>query len=112
VRANRIVASDPGWQLAHHRLGIRSRADANLITLDGANERLSYAVTLRTFDRRGSRFKTDVSGKAAGIASAAVVRHPLDDVRQTIAPAEPAFFGGDGGSRNFFEPAACSSASS
>jgi hypothetical protein len=68
-------------ELTHDDLGIRSWTDANVITFNGMNERLSHSVALRTFDRRGSRFKTDVAGGAAGIANdvaAAIVGQPLD----------------------------------
>ena len=76
----------------HHGLGIRSWTDADVVTLDGADEGFCHSVALRTFDRRRSRFKADVASEAASIAgdiATAVVGEPFDGDRQTIDPAEP-----------------------
>jgi hypothetical protein len=41
--------------------------DAHVVARDGTDEGFGHSVAPRTFDR-GSRFETDVAGKAAGIA--------------------------------------------
>ena len=92
VRVNLVIVGDPGRQLTHHGLGIRSRTDADIVAFDRADEGFSHSIALRTFDRRRSRFKADVASEAAGIASdiaTAIVGKPFDGDRQTIDPAEP-----------------------
>ena len=71
----------------HHGLGIRTRADADVIAFDGANEGFSHSIALRTLDRRRSWFRADVASEAAGIASnvaAAIVGKPFDGDRYAI----------------------------
>src|SRR3974377_794376 len=91
VGVNLVVVGEPRWKLMHHGLSIRSRTDANVVTLDRANEGFSHSIALRTFDWRRSRLKTDVPSEAAGIASdvaAAIVGQPFDRDRQAIDLAE------------------------
>jgi hypothetical protein len=46
VRVNLIVVGDPGRQLAHHGLGLRSRTDADIVAFDRADEGFSHSVAL------------------------------------------------------------------
>lgn len=69
-----------------------SAADADVVALDRTNEGFGHSITLRTFDRRCSRFKADVASEATSVASdvtTAVVGEPFDGQRQTIDPTEP-----------------------
>jgi len=91
VRVNFVVVCDPQRQLTQHGLGIRSRADADVITFDRADEGLSHSIALRTFDGCRSWFQTDVASESARITSdvaATVVGQPFDGGRQPIDPAE------------------------
>ena len=47
---------------------IRARTDADIVTLDGADDGFSHSIALWTFDRRGSRFEADVASEAACLA--------------------------------------------
>ena len=85
MRVNLIVVCDPRRQLTQHGLGIRSRADADVVTFDRADEGLSHSIALRTFDGCRSRFETDVASEFARIASnvaATVIGQPFDGSRQ------------------------------
>src|SRR6516165_2669287 len=77
--------------LVHDGVCIRARTDADIITLDGADEGFSHSIALWTFDRRGSRLEADVASEAACLAgevTAAIVGQPLDGERQAIDRAE------------------------
>src|SRR5262245_52445061 len=96
VRVNLVVVGDPSWQLTHYGFGIWSRTDADVVTLDRANEGFSHSVALWTFERRRPRFEPDVAGEAAGVAgdvAAAVIRKPFDRDGQAIDLAEPVLDG-------------------
>jgi hypothetical protein len=85
VRVNLVVVGDPRWQLMHHGLGIRARTNADVVTLDSANEGFGHSIALRTFDGRRPWFKTEVASEAAsfsGDVAAAVVGEPFDGYRQ------------------------------
>ena len=69
-------------------------ADASVIALERANERLRHSATLRAFDRRGSRDQADIAGEAPDImrgVAVAVIGQPFDGVRQGIDLAEAMF---------------------
>ena len=92
MRVNLVAVCDPGQQLKHHGLGIGSRADADVVAFDCADEGFCHSIALRTFDGRRSRFRTDVVSEAARVAgnvAAAVVRQPFGGDRQAADPAEP-----------------------
>ena len=97
MRVNLVVVVDPGRQLTHDGLGIRSGTDADIVAFDCADEGFSHSIALRTFDGRRSRFKPDIASEAAGIAcnvAAAIVGQPFDGERQAVDPAEPMLDGG------------------
>src|SRR5262249_9715395 len=65
--------------------------DADIVTLDRADEGFGHSIALWAFDWRGSRFEADVASKAACLAgevTAAIVGQPLDGDRQAIDRAE------------------------
>src|SRR5205807_511945 len=65
--------------------------DADIVTLDRADEGFGHSIALWAFDRRGSRFEADVASKAACLAgevTTAIVGQPLDGDRQAIDRAE------------------------
>src|SRR5262249_52118209 len=75
----------------HDGVCIRAGTDADIVTLDGADEGFSHSIALWTFDRRGSRLEADVASEAACLAgevTAAIVGQPLDGDRQAIDRAE------------------------
>ena len=75
----------------HDGLRIRTRTDADIVTLDRADEGFGHSIALWAFDRRGSRFEADVASKAACLAgevTAAIVGQPLDGDRQAIEPVQ------------------------
>jgi hypothetical protein len=49
-----------------------------MVARNGMDEGFGHSVAPRTFDRRGSRFETDVAGKAAGIAGEVAAGWCLD----------------------------------
>jgi len=75
----------------HDGVCIRAGTDADIVTLDGADEGFGHSIALWTFDRRGSRFEADVASEAgclAGEVTAAIVGQPLDGDRQATDRAE------------------------
>lgn len=50
-----IIMIEPSWQLLDDSASVGARADAGVIALERANERLRHTVALRAFDRGGSR---------------------------------------------------------
>ncbi len=89
-----IIMIEPSWQLLDDSAGVGAWADAGVIALECADERLCHSVALRAFDRRGSRDQADVAGEAPGIVrgvAAAVVGQPFDGVRQGVHLAEAMF---------------------
>src|SRR5262249_44744467 len=67
------------------------RTDADIVTLDRADEGFGHSIALWAFDRRGSRFQAEVASEAAclvGEVTAAIVGQPLDGDRQAIDRAE------------------------
>ena len=76
---HRVVVCQPAWQLLDHGLRVGSGVDADVVALEGADERLGHAVGLRTADRRRERHQADVAGEGAGItrgvAAAVVGQH-------------------------------------
>ncbi len=81
VRVSLIVVCDPTAVDASHGLDIWSRASADVVTLDRADEGFSHSITLRTFDGRRSRFEPDVTNEASrisgNIAAAVVHSHSM-----------------------------------
>jgi hypothetical protein len=76
-----IVVVQPDRQLFEDGAGVRFGADADVITLEGPDERLGHAIALRAFDGCGSRDQADVAGEPAGVmrgVAAAVISQPLD----------------------------------
>jgi hypothetical protein len=65
---NLAIVGEPKRQLAHDGLGIRSRADADIIALDRADEGFGHSVALRAFKGRRSRLEPDVMSEASCIA--------------------------------------------
>src|SRR5262245_8488625 len=88
----RFAADSAGVaKLVHDGVCIRARTDADIVTLDGADEGFSHSIALWTFDRRGSRLEADVASEAACLAgevTAAIVGQPLDGDRQATDRAE------------------------
>ena len=75
----------------HDGLCIRTRTDADIVTLDRADEGFGHSIALWAFDWRCSRFEAEVASKAACLAgevTAAIVGQPLDGDRQAIDRAE------------------------
>ena len=71
----------------HDGVCIRAGTNADIVTLDRADEGFGHSIALWTFDRRGSRFEADVASEAtclAGEVTAAIVGQPLDGDRQAI----------------------------
>ena len=72
-----------------HGLCILARAHANIVALNRTDKCFGRSIALWTFDWRRSRFETDVTSEAAGLAgdvTAAIVGQPLDGDRQAIGP--------------------------
>src|SRR5262249_9555534 len=68
-----------------------TRTDADIVTLDRADEGFGHSIALWAFDWRCSRFEAEVASKAACLAgevTAAIVGQPLDGDRQAIDRAE------------------------
>lgn len=89
-----IIMIEPAWQLLDDSAGVGARADAGVIALERANERLCHSVALRAFCRCGSWDQPNVAGEAPGImrgVAAAVVGQPFDGVRQGIHLTEAMF---------------------
>jgi hypothetical protein len=75
----------------HDGVCIRAGTNADIITLDRADEGFGHSIALWTFDRRGSRFEADVASEAACLAgevTAAIVDSHSMGARQAIAGAE------------------------
>src|SRR5262249_61155094 len=68
-----------------------TRTDADIVTLDRADEAFGHSIALWAFDWRCRRFEAEVASKAACLAgevTAAIVGQPLDGDRQAIDRAE------------------------
>jgi hypothetical protein len=66
------------------------RVHADIIAFEGANERLSPAIRLRTADRGRARDQPDVPGKRTCVASgvaAAVIGQPIDWLGHAVQTA-------------------------
>jgi len=81
---NRIVVLHPAINEGEGSSGVRDRADANVIALEGLHESLGHAVTLRAFDRREARHQVERQGDLDSPMSRedrAVVGEPLQGMR-------------------------------
>jgi hypothetical protein len=69
----------------------RTGTDANVASLDGADEGFGHAIALRALNRRCSRLQPDFPNKATGLPSdiaATIVGQAFDGDRQTIDQPE------------------------
>src|SRR3954469_18828021 len=68
VRVNLVVVGDPARQLAEDALGVRSRADADVVAFDGAHEGLGHSVGLGALEGCGPWFQAETTGEGSGLA--------------------------------------------
>ncbi len=76
-----VIMGEPARQLVDDTLRIWPGVHADIIPLEGANERLSHAVRLRTANWGRARDQSNAPGEGACVASsvaAAVIGKPLD----------------------------------
>ena len=93
-----IIVIHPDWQLFEDGACVRFWADADVIALEGTDERLGHAVGLRAFDRRSSGDQADVAGEAASVVcgvAAPIIGEPFDLAGHMIYLTEAVLDGGD-----------------
>ena len=98
VRMHLDVVGEPAWQLLDDGPGVRPGVHADIVALEGTDERLCHAVRLRAADRGRARDQLDVAGEGSGVArdiAAAVVAQPLDRLGQAVHRSEAVLDGGD-----------------
>ena len=81
-----VVILEPCPQSRQNSLGIRTIVNIHVISLEGFDERLGHAVRLRAANRReaGNKAQGDREvDRFMGSIAAAVVREPLDRMRQS-----------------------------
>ncbi len=89
---------EPARQLVDNALRIWPRIHADIIALEGADERLRHAIRLRTADWGRARDQPNAPGEGACVASgvaAAVVGKPLDRFRHPVHLSVAMFDRGD-----------------
>ena len=64
-----VIVGEPARQLVDDALRIRPGVHTDIIALEGANERLSHAIRLRTADWGRARDQPNASGKRTYVAS-------------------------------------------
>ncbi len=93
-----VVVRQPAWKLFDNGSGVGPGVHADVVALEGADERLGHAVRLRAADGRRPWDQPDVTGEGAGVASgvaAAVIRKPLDRLGHTVHAAVAMLDGGN-----------------
>ena len=74
-----VIVVEPGWQLRDDGLRIGLWVPADVVALEGADERLGHAVGLRAADRGGLRDQPDASGERAGVAGGVAAALSVSD---------------------------------